>query len=116
LPKPQKYRAIRTVVDGITFASKKEAARYSVLLLRQKANEIKELKLQPCFDITIGGEKICTYRADFSYKELDREHVNKGGSAYWRDVVEDVKGFKTPVYRLKKKLVHAIFRIEIQEV
>lgn len=110
-----KYRAVRTTVDGHDFASKKEAARYCELLLRLKAKEIKQLELQPSFPIVIGGEKICTYRADFRYKELDQEHVRRGGSLYYHDVVEDVKGFKTAIYRIKKKLVKAVYRIEIKE-
>jgi hypothetical protein len=33
----------------------------------------------------------------------------------WRDVVEDVKGLPTPVYKLKKKLVEAQYGIQIRE-
>lgn len=99
-----KYGAIKTVVDGITFASKKEAAHYCELKLAERAGEIKNLQLQPKFPIIMNGKKVGNYIADFSY--LD------GG----RIIVVDVKGFKTPVYRLKKRLVEAQYGITISEV
>ena len=100
-----KYRAIKTVVDGITFDSKLEAKRYSELKLLERAGELAGLELQPAFPIDINGIKICTYRGDFAYfKDNGR-------------VIEDCKGFKTPMYRLKKKLVEASYPgVKIQEV
>lgn len=98
-----KYGAKKTVVDGITFASKAEARRYGELKLLEKAGEIRHLELQPKFDLTVNGEKIGRYVADFRYREGTES------------VVEDVKGFKTPVYRLKKALVKALYGIEIRE-
>jgi hypothetical protein len=100
-----KYRAVKTEVDGIMFDSKREAARYMELVLLERAGEISRLELQPKYDCVVNGKKICTYKADFRY-------FNANGS-----VVEDVKGMKTPVYRLKKKLVEALFPgVKIQEV
>ena len=100
-----KYRAVKTEVDGIMFDSKREAARYMELMLLQKAGEISHLELQPSFVCMVNGKKICTYKADFRYFDAN-------GS-----VVEDVKGMKTPVYRLKKKLVEALYPgVTIQEV
>lgn len=101
-----KYHAIRTVVDGITFASKAEAARYGQLKLLQREHHIDDLKLQPKYKIVVNGKRICTYIADFEYWDCDK--------AAW--VTEDVKGVATPVYRLKKKLVAALFNVEIVEV
>jgi Flp pilus assembly CpaF family ATPase len=103
--KPNKYKAIKTEVDNVLFASKKEAARYCELRALLKAGKIKNLVLQPEFKVVVEGKKICTYKADFSY--LD-EHG-------FKRTIEDVKGMKTPVYRLKKKLVEAIYNIEIIE-
>jgi hypothetical protein len=100
-----KYRAVKTEVDGIMFDSKREAARYMELVLLERAGEISRLELQPKYDCVVNGKKICTYKADFRY-------FNANGS-----VVEDVKGMKTPVYRLKKKLVEALYPgVTIQEV
>lgn len=98
-----KYGAIKTVVDGITFASKKEAKRYTELKLLERAGEISRLELQPRYDITINGVKVCTYVGDFRYFTKAKQ------------VLEDCKGFKTPLYRLKAKLVRALYNVEILE-
>lgn len=103
--KKSKYRAVKTEVDNVMFASKKEAARYRALKAMVKAGLITELKLQPEFKVIVEGKKICTYKADFTYLNENSE---------W--VIEDVKGMKTPVYRLKKKLVEAIYDIDIVEI
>ncbi len=95
--KRHKYNAVKTTVDGITFDSKKEARRYSELKLLEKAGHIRNLELQPKYRCEIDGKLICTYKADFRYFTDERK------------VVEDVKGMKTPIYRLKKKLVEALF-------
>jgi hypothetical protein len=113
--RPHKYRAKPTVVDGIRFASMKEAGHYQGLKLREKAGEIWDLELQPRYPIEVRGVKVCTYVGDFRYRERG-DLVSKGdGQAHFL-VVDDVKGFKTPVYRLKKKLVEALYGIEIREV
>lgn len=101
--KPSKYRAVKTYVDDIQFDSAKEARRYSELKLLENCKVIHSLELQPEFPVVIEGKKICKYKADFSYYEDDRR------------VIEDVKGFKTPVYRIKKKLVEALYDVEILE-
>jgi len=62
-----KYRAVKTVVDNITFASKKEAARYQELRLMEKAGEIRYLELQPRFDFKVNGINLGFYKADFLY-------------------------------------------------
>lgn len=103
-----KYNNKKTTLDGITFDSKKEAKRYSELLLLQRAREIELLRLQPEYELIVNGTKVGKYIADFAYVDTDG-----------REVVEDVKGgnaTKTAVYRLKKKLVKALYGIEVQEV
>jgi uncharacterized protein DUF1064 len=102
--KPSKYRNEKTVVGDITFDSKKEAARYQHLMLLQKAGEISNLVLQVDFAIIIRGVKICTYIADFVYQD-------KTG----KTIVEDAKGVRTAVYKLKKRMVEAEYKIEILE-
>ena len=97
-------KADRTV-DGTVFASKKEATRYGELKLLEKQGEITNLKLQPKFLCVVNGKKICKYFADFQYE-------NRDGSV----IIEDVKGFPTRVYRLKKKLVEALHDFKITEV
>lgn len=99
-----KYRAKKTEVNGIIFASKKEASRYTDLWLMQRAGDIRDLELQPKYEIKVNGFKVCTYIADFRYK-------NRKGEL----ITEDVKGLRTPVYRLKAKLMKAVFGITILE-
>jgi hypothetical protein len=95
-----KYNAVRT--RG--FASKREYARYQDLKLMEKAGEITELACQPGFRLEVNGDLICTYKADFSYRD-------KQGMP----VTEDVKGVRTPVYRIKAKLMRALYGITILE-
>lgn len=90
-------------VDGYLFASRREAHRYSQLKLLEASGAITDLELQPKFPIIVNGVKVCTYVADFQY--------NENGAK----VTEDVKGFSTPVYRLKKKLMKAVYDIDILE-
>jgi hypothetical protein len=103
LGKRSKYGAVKTVVDGITFDSKKEAARYQEL----KLLKVEALVLQPEYELRVNGELICKYRADFRY--MDKKN------GLWIPVIEDCKGVKTAVYRLKKKLMLACYGIHILE-
>ena len=98
-----KYRSVKTEVNGIKFDSKKEAARYQQLKLLERAGQISYLELQPRFDLIVNGTNCGFYKADFRYQENGKV------------VVEDVKGMKTPVYNLKKKLMRAIHGIEVYE-
>lgn len=75
-----------------------------VLKLLRFTGDISDLRLQVPYEIIVNGQKICKYIADFVY--------TKNGNV----VVEDVKGFPTAVYKLKKKLMKAVHGIEIQEV
>lgn len=99
-----KYHNIHTTIDGIRFDSKKEARRYADLILLQKAGAIRQLELQPRFPIVVNGVKVCTYVADFAYFENAR-------------VVEDVKGVRTAVYKLKAKMLLACYPgIDFREI
>ena len=100
-----KYHAVKEIVDGHKFASRKEAARYRQLVLMEKAKAIQDLKLQVTFPLikkSSYGREI-RYVADFVYYENGRM------------VVEDTKGFKTDVYKLKKRLMAELYGIEIKE-
>lgn len=101
-----KYHAVRTEVDGISFASKAEARRYSELRLLERGGEIEHLELQPRFPIIVKGQKVSVYVADFRYRDARTNSV----------VVEDVKGVRTALFALKAKLVKALYGIEISEV
>ena len=105
-PKPSKYRNRKTVVDGLTFDSKREAEYYAGLKLREKSGEVYEVELQRPFKITINGLLICTYRCDFSFFD----DIEK------RFRVIDVKGVETDVFRLKRKLMKAVHKIDVEVV
>lgn len=105
-----KYHNKKATVDGITFDSMAEAARYKELTLMERAGIITELHRQPVFDLIpdfrCNGHyyRRTRYIADFSYKE--------NGLL----VVEDVKGVRTKEYLIKRKLMAWIHGIEIREV
>lgn len=99
-----KWGNVKTLAYGFMFDSKREAAAYGDLRVRQLAGEIQELQRQISYDLVVNGVLICRYRADFVYVE--------GG----RSVIADAKGKATDVYRLKKKLMLAIHAIDIVEL
>ena len=106
-----KYYNKKTVYNGITFDSKKEADRYVVLTLLQKAGKITDLEVQVPFEL-IPSQKVdgltavrpCVYKADFVYRENGKL------------VVEDTKGVKTKDYVIKRKLMLQVFGIQIREI
>lgn len=113
---PSKYHAVPTELDGIRFASKKEAKRYAELKLLEKAGEITGLILQPRYALTVTGNgvgneppgfvaQLGSYVADFTYFDIRARRV----------VVEDVKSppTKTPLWRWKVKHLRAQYGIEV---
>ena len=105
-----KYRAVPTFVNGIRFASKKEAARYKELLLLREAGEIKSLGIQVPFNLAVNAITIGKYIADFVYLEKGARFLT----------IEDVKGMrKGTAYQFflwKKKHMMAQYGIEIREI
>lgn len=91
-----KYHNKKVVVDGKTFDSKKEAERYQALKLLEKADVIRNLSRQVPFELIPKqeNERAVKYIADFTYIE----------TATGKIIVEDVKGYRTDVYKLKRKL------------
>ena len=89
------------------FPSTAEANKFSELVSLLKYGKISRLELQPSYPIVINGQKICTYRADFRYRDSDD-----------KEMVVDVKpkDFSTELFKLKKKLVENIYQIKIHEV
>ena len=96
----KKYRSCKVEMDGVTFDSKREASRYLELKQMVKDGTIKDLVLQPSFELQEGftnskGKKVrpIIYKADFSYTDADGQCV-----------VEDVKGMETKDFKLKRKM------------
>lgn len=107
-----KFGAVKKVVDDVKFDSTKEANRYAQLKLLVRAGKIRDLRLQVRYDLIPkqkfrdGKTMIGTYYlADFVYFDCDKDY----------EVVEDVKGKKTDVYQIKRKLMKLILDIEIFE-
>lgn len=93
------------------FDSKREETRWHELTLLQKTGQIKALERQKRYTLIpaqyINGkcvERAVTYKADFVY-------IENGET-----IVEDVKGFKTKDYIIKRKLMLYIHGIRIREV
>jgi hypothetical protein len=121
-PKRHKYgvapRAERTDREGNVFDSKGEMVRWEELRLLQKAGRIRKLERQVHFLLEVKGVKIATYTADFTYEEKvkeDREGVYGVPAHRWEPIVEDFKGLRTQVYLMKRRLMKAIYGIEIRE-
>lgn len=95
-----KFNAIKTECDGIKFASKKEAAYYKKLLLRKSAGDVVFFLRQVPIHLP-GGVR---YVVDFLEFHAD-ETVH----------FCDVKGMKTEQYKTKKRMVEALYPIQIEE-
>ena len=105
-PKPLKFRNRKTEVDGITFDSKREATRYQDLKVAERCGLISDLKLQVSYPLEVNSVLIGRYVCDFEYIEEGKKVVEDTKSEYTR---------KLMWYRMKKKLMLAIYGIEIRE-
>ena len=106
-----KYHAKKTELDGITFDSRKEADRYAELKLLERSGAIHNLRRQVRYELIPAQkkdgktvERACHYIADFVYEDNGKT------------VVEDVKGYRTKEYVLKRKLMLQVHGIEVREV
>lgn len=115
--KPNKYRAQRTVVDNIAFHSKREAKRYQELNMLELAGKIFRLQLQPRYQLCAWKAHRIAHAPAIGFYVADFRYCNHAGCiCAWGCQVEDVKGFRTPLYRWKKKHVEAQYGITIREV
>jgi len=121
--KSRKYGNSKVTLDDMTFDSKREARRYQELVLLKESGEISDLQTQVKYVLippqrepdTIGPrggvkpgrliETECSYIADFVYKDKDGN-----------EIVEDVKGYRTKEYIIKRKLALYLLGIKIREV
>lgn len=104
-----KYNAKKTTIDGVVFDSRREAKRYTRLRAMEDEGKIQYLRLQVPFEL------VPSFECDgVKYREM--KYV--ADFVYYRDgkvVVEDCKGFKTPEYKLKKKLMAYVNHVNIEE-
>ncbi|MBP5423758.1 MAG: DUF1064 domain-containing protein [Paludibacteraceae bacterium] len=109
-----KYRNKKVMIDGVVFDSIKEGNRYTELKLLERAGYISDLKRQVKYILIPSQkdekgrviEREVSYKADFVYRD------NETG----KTVVEDVKGFRTKEYILKRKMMLYFKGIRIMEV
>lgn len=119
-----KYHAKKVNICGIDFDSKKEGMHWLLLKDKERSGEISNLRRQVPFEllpaiyedevvhlktkdktVTKLVQRPVTYIADFVY-------VDKDGNTQ----VEDTKGFKTPEFILKKKMMRSLLNIEVIEI
>jgi Protein of unknown function (DUF1064) len=106
-----KYGNQRIKAAGVSFDSKSEARRWQELQLLQRAGEIRDLSLHPRFSLDVDGHHICYYVGDYAYEARDPKSPKN-----WIKVCEDRKAGRvtqTDVFKLKRKLMWAIYRIDI---
>jgi hypothetical protein len=99
--KPHKFKAKPQIIDDIHFASKKEGKRYQELLLAQKGGRVVFFLRQVPFHLPGGNKYICDFMV------------------FWEDgkiTFEEVKGYKTPLYKMKKQIVESVYPIKITEI
>lgn len=108
--KNPKYRNKKTEIDGILFDSKREAERYRGLKILEKSGVISGLTMQVKYELISANrradgklERSCCYVADFEY-------ITDG-----KKVTEDCKGYRTPDYIIKRKLMLSVHGITIKE-
>lgn len=112
VPQKSKYKNVRVQVDGVTFDSKREAAFWQQLKLREKAGEISELTRQGGFALHCPNHaehlylEVCEYRADFRWRD------SRDGKIH----VADAKGVRTQIYKLKAKWMELEHGIVVEEV
>ena len=106
-----KYGNRKICVNGLHFDSIKEGSRYVDLSLLQRAGVISDLQTQVPF-ILIPKQKDSKGRVIREVKYIaDFVYMEKG-----RKIVEDVKGYRTEEYKIKKKLMKFFHNIEIKEL
>ena len=110
--KQNKYKNKKVIYDDIKFDSNREMAYYIKLKMLEEKGIIKDLELQKSFELQpsfkLNGKtyKKITYKADFSYVSVQDNKLH----------IVDTKGFRTDVYKLKRKMFAYKYGIEIEEI
>ncbi len=113
-----KYKNKKTIVEGISFDSKREATYYLQYKVLEKFGKIKDLVLQERFPLVIDGKPVlirserypngrtASYRADFSFYDVEQRKKR----------ILDCKGVDTDLSRLKRALVECIYSVTVEIV
>jgi hypothetical protein len=97
-----KYGAKRAEYRGVVYASKAEARHAAFLDLRVKAGEVVSWRPQVRFPLVVNGTRVGAYVADFVVRIAEGDFCKL-------EVIEEVKGYETPVWKLKRKLMAALY-------
>ncbi len=105
-------RGERVLLHGkeVWIPSAIQAVRLRQLIKMEEAGTIGNLRAEVRFPVVINNLKVFDYRCDHVYDELDERGVPG------RLIYEEVKGFITPEYRLKKKVFQAVMQVKISEI
>ena len=101
----KKYGNKRLKTADGWFDSKGEWKRWAFLKAAERRGDISALERQVTYDIKVNGALVTKYVADYVY-------TNAAGQR----VVEDFKGTVTREFRLKAKLIKALYDIEVKIV
>jgi len=110
--KKSKFGNNKVKVNGVTFDSEGEYTHYCTLKLKERTGEIRNLRHHVNFELipaqVICGKKVqgTSYEADFVYEQAPD----------WTQVIEDYKGYKTPEYILKRKLMKFLLKLDVVEI
>jgi len=111
MPRRNKYGARKTVVDGITFDSAKEARRYMDLRILQAAGVISDLNLKERFDFVINGRTVKMRNGQAARYTCDFTYIENGVK-----IIEEVKGFKVRDYPLRRAIFEHLYGVKLREV
>lgn len=96
-----KFRAKQTILDDIKFSSKKEAKRYQELKLLREKGEVLFFLRQTAFHLPGNVRYVCDFMVFWTNGDI---------------TIEDVKGIRTDLFIVKKKILEAVYPIEITEI
>ena len=114
-----KYHSKKVTVGGITFDSKKEADRYAELKMLERLGVIHSLELQKKYELIPAQKLPIPVVSKNCMKKVEKAITYKADFVYVRDgqtIVEDVKGMRTEVYKIKRKLMLYIHGIQVMEI
>ena len=114
-----KYHSKKVSVGGITFDSKKEADRYAELKMLERLGVIHSLELQKKYELIPAQKLPIPVVSKSCMKKVEKAITYKADFVYVKDgqtIVEDVKGMRTEVYKIKRKLMLYIHGIQVMEL
>jgi len=113
----QKRKAINSKkceFNGFKFDSQTEMSRYMELMMLVKIGDVRDLEVHPCIRIDVDGVHICKYNPDFRYKNKLGETIVEDVKGNWKNKKAFHATTNWQIFRLKCKMLKAIYGIEVQ--